>query len=440
MSVRSILHGITLLFCVVPPFLALPIVHGGYFSTRRVLLSLVLSMVAAAFWTLGHRSTKSVGFVFLAAVILSTAYFLADLKIPLPFVLLVWIAIWMTTTFCLFRNRYRRSAILSMSLVVLLLVLAAIETVLIFSQAPKPVADYRRKSLETPEGNASSQHIAVLASHRRYWPDGETIYDVRYGIDADANRVVPGRPEHGRSWVILGGSYAFGEGLNDTETISARLQGRFPDVRVFSLARRGRSTADSLRYLQAHLDEGPAPTLVIYFMIDDHIRRNACPDSLTAHAWGSKRPHYQLNDGQLVFLGRAGDTLSLIGRLNVNLHQRSQIWKRLFGNWKTSEKSIELTLALLKELDRTCRDHGARLVIVTLPTNKFPSEAFEAIRKGMAEANIENLDLETRLAEMPGDAKDKRMRYFIDGDPHPNARGAKLFADWVADFLRDDAQ
>ena len=50
----------------------------------------------------------------------------------------------------------------------------------------------------------------------------ERVYDAVYGISPEGIRVTPGdsaRPDEGQTFVFFGGSYAFGEGLNDDETL-----------------------------------------------------------------------------------------------------------------------------------------------------------------------------------------------------------------------------
>ena len=126
---RSLLYGVGLLLCVGPPILSLPLLSGGEVSTREVGLALMLSSLALTCWIVGYCFPRNVVSVPLAAVLLSTAYFLAEVYIALSLVLLAWLAVWITASVCLFGDGHRRCAMASFSLVLLFFGLAALEFV-----------------------------------------------------------------------------------------------------------------------------------------------------------------------------------------------------------------------------------------------------------------------------------------------------------------------
>ena len=67
-------------------------------------------------------------------------------------------------------------------------------------------------------------------SYKQLAISGKTIYDVTYTIDIHGNRITPSSPHHlkttnSKTAMFLGGSFTFGEGLEDNETLPYFFQG-----------------------------------------------------------------------------------------------------------------------------------------------------------------------------------------------------------------------
>lgn len=112
---------------------------------------------------------------------------------------------------------------------------------------------------------------------------------VQVTIGPDRARVVPG-PAGDRATWLMGGSFVFGFGLSDDDTIAARLQATRPDLALSNLAVPGWGTVQSAGWFDTH--PGPVEH-VVYGLVDLHDARNAAAwawlhaldRSGSTHAW-----------------------------------------------------------------------------------------------------------------------------------------------------------
>ncbi|MGB7934509.1 MAG: hypothetical protein WCH04_20245 [Gammaproteobacteria bacterium] len=158
--------------------------------------------------------------------------------------------------------------------------------------------------------------------------DGQTDYDVTYTIDDDGLRRTPdtGGPQ-AAPVLLFGGSYMFGEGVNDADTLGAvlaRSSGRRVDV--INHAYIGYGPHQMLSILENGLDnrelKGRKPLAGVYLAIRDHIRR-----TVGLAPWDSVGPRYYLDgDGHAYRAGNFDDGFE--GRLLV-MAKKSALFSRL---------------------------------------------------------------------------------------------------------------
>jgi len=147
-------------------------------------------------------------------------------------------------------------------------------------------------------------------------PTGTPVFDVTYTIDSWGNRSAPEAP--GRPAVVFFGcSFAFGNGLEDDETLPWQFAldvGRQFDVVNAALS--GYGAHHMLRMLEIGLLDGRVPSGVaraFYSAIPDHVRRAA-----QGQHWDLVGPRYEL-EGEGLRL--AGAMRNLPGRLFVETLQ-----------------------------------------------------------------------------------------------------------------------
>jgi hypothetical protein len=126
-----------------------------------------------------------------------------------------------------------------------------------------------------------------------------TVFDATYTIDSNHFRV--GRTiGNGPAVFFFGDSFAFGEGLNDDETLPSAFAA-ISGMPAFNFATGGYGPHQMLRMLELDLPgvaAAPPPQVVVYSALPDHIDRAA-----GRATWDQDGPLYQVRDGHAVFAG-----------------------------------------------------------------------------------------------------------------------------------------
>jgi hypothetical protein len=137
---------------------------------------------------------------------------------------------------------------------------------------------------------------------------GGKLYDVTYTIDPIGRRETPivGAGQRDRHLVFMGGSYTFGQGVEDDETFPYYVGELTTRYRPYNYGWSGGAPADALmkfqlRRISAEVNETRG--LLIYLFIDGHIGRTIGSMVVTG-SWGAEKIHYDLTPaGDLVFRG-----------------------------------------------------------------------------------------------------------------------------------------
>ncbi len=233
--------------------------------------------------------------------------------LPLPY---VWIlAIAAAVSLARFaRSRTIRAKAIWWNLGVVLLIFAATESFL-------AVREYRRRDVEAsrihsyqvydPLEDPDLGYVLRPASTRtaRKLFDDEVIYEVVYTVDPQGLRVSPPPSEQGRASILFfGGSYSYGEGVNDHETmpyqVGLKARGRY-DVYNFGVHGYGPQHMLALiEFGKVAATVDPAPAWAIYqAMVPEHVYRVA-----GLRPWVRMGPRYVLTpDGDVVRSGAFSD-------------------------------------------------------------------------------------------------------------------------------------
>ncbi len=128
--------------------------------------------------------------------------------------------------------------------------------------------------------------------------DDELVYNVSYTVDEYSRRVTPVDNPAGRDKFILffGGSFVFGEGLNDNETLPYHTGRLAPGFQPYNYGLSGYGPQQMLAKLQSGTlpAEVPEPTgVAVYVFIDGHVER-ALGSMWVYNTWGADMPCYAL--------------------------------------------------------------------------------------------------------------------------------------------------
>jgi hypothetical protein len=246
-------------------------------------------------------------------------------------------------------------------------------------------------------------------------------YSVVYTIGEDQCRITP-TPERARGRIlVLGGSFAFGLGVDDDEVFSALLaRDLWSDFKVSNCAVSGWGTSHAYIALADALASEDPPVLTIYAMIPHHVRRNYIRENWLSHLRLHHKPqdsgdsgtsselnrgyhpHYQLVDGHLEFQGLVAPGAGL------------PVTPELL------EKEVRLTIAFLQEMNKAARTRGVAFAVVILEGGRAGRELEPAIVDALHSDGIPFLDLSHMILERFGN------------DSHPNRSDHQRIANAIA--------
>jgi hypothetical protein len=264
--------------------------------------------------------------------------------------------------------------------------------------------------------------------HSRRVVGGKTVYDVVYTIDGRGLRVEPPlAPGHGDGCVLFfGGSYTFGEGVNDTETLpyrsGVRAEGR---LRMINFGLHGYGAHQMLAALEGGVvDEaldGCEPVLAVYQGVWFHAFRPAGRES-----WDRHGPRYVLDpEGELIRRGHFDDDLRLRAhQVALERLRRSYLFRAISAPRRRPSSSENALYVAIVERARAVvetRWPRARFHVLYWDVPRHPIEAaFEA--RGLRVHRVSGI--------LPAWYQ-HRDRYTIPRDGHPNA----LADDGLAEYL-----
>jgi hypothetical protein len=243
---------------------------------------------------------------------------------------------------------------------------------------------------------------------------GETLYDVVYTIGEDGFRVTP-QTHTGQARInFFGGSFMFGEGVQDNETIPHYLHVLDGRVGVKNYGVSGYGVHQALRILDTRDIPGEINVLLT---APWHAERSACVPE-----FGQGAPKYQLTtDGDVLLVGICprpkGE--SLTNRILTHSHLYNQIGKLV--QERSQDGQIDLYLALIHQLNTVSRVRGQRLIVGFIKAqDDWFSGSYSNLKilKDLKKSGIDVLDL--TLA--PTSEQLARQYYIHALDPHPSAK------------------
>lgn len=268
--------------------------------------------------------------------------------------------------------------------------------------------------------------------------NGELVYDVIYSIDAYGRRVTPCVSSRIRSKFVsfFGCSFAFGEGLNDDQTLPYHIGKYAPCYKPYNYAFAGYGPQQMLAKIQqGDLSREIVQKEGILLCVHAHIDRAI--GSMNVCNWISPDlPYYYFSeDGNLV-----RDGTFATGRPFTSLFYhwvfKSQLLRKILRDLPIAytDEHIELTATIVEESFRLFRNDfkGSRCYYVNLP-GILGIETQKKIIQRLRQKGITCLDY--------SDKKEfHTAQYRIQGDGHPttlyNSELAKLI---VRDIHLDEA-
>jgi hypothetical protein len=194
----------------------------------------------------------------------------------------------------------------------------------------------------------------------------DTIYRVTYHSTAEGTRVTPPAPAGADSYVFSGGSFMFGQGLNDDETLPAQFAHLNDDkVRTVNFSAPGYGVNHLVRMFEVGLfdryKEGGKVKAVITWIAPSQIEWTTGDGE-----WLSASPRYVLEDGAPRYTGSFTHHrwINPLAGLEHLAHKYLAFTKQI-GERQRQEEQADLFVALLVRAQALARERlGAPLYLV----------------------------------------------------------------------------
>ena len=253
------------------------------------------------------------------------------------------------------------------------------------------------------------------------------IYDVTYTISEKGHRVTEGNSD-GETWVFMGCSRTFGEGVNDHETLPSFYSAALGhSANVVNAGMHGYGPHHMLRILETdRLGDLRRPvTHVVYQGLWEHVRRSA-----GRAPWDLRGPHYEIDGDSVSYAGpHHGPTfLKAIDVLNRSATARF-FMNRLYFNFDASDKDIERYARIVERAASLSREKlGAPLTVL------FWDADHETSRKVLARLSRSNIPVVPVSTLLP---REEWKALEIPLDPHPQPEAyRRIAAGLAANFAR----
>lgn len=359
---------------------------------------------------------------------------IASLKwLPAPF---IWILVGLSLlSFWIFRRSAGSARVIWFNVCASFLVLLVLETALegwdLWQQRDK--ARYSQSELYVSRQHPALGYLPVPGSTRRVWKtfDGEKVYDVTYTFNDDGFRISPPvtRPTD-RSALFFGCSMAFGEGVEDDETmpyqVGVRLGGEYA---VHNFGVHGYGPQQMLAIIETGMVRAVAaarPRVAVYeALYPDHVHRVA-----GVRPWLRTSPRYVIgDDGRAVHTGRfVDDGYSQLAFFVRRMLAKSALGRRAVGfDRPVGPDEDAVFVAVVVRSAELLREQYPGVAFHVLMWGAPPPAVTDALER--ADIRLHFADPILEAAGVPGNA------VYIERDGHPSAAAHAALAEYVAEEI-----
>jgi hypothetical protein len=261
---------------------------------------------------------------------------------------------------------------------------------------------------------------------------GESVaYDAVYTIDRNGLRVsqkdVEGISDSTKGCIVIfGDSFAFGEGVNDEETLPYRV-GRRSGYKVYNFGFHGYGPHHMLASLKHRLVQeivSCVPRLVVFYALMDIGR------PVGRAPWDTHGPKYIMDEkGAVQYAGHFDDARPAWMTRLGHYAEKSSIYRRAFGSERPlTPEDLRLYVAVIETSRQICLD-------------LFPQSGFHVILEAAQDYTQVKDALALRdipvhsIAEIIEDYRSDNAKYVIPHDGHPNALAHERVAQFVTESI-----
>ena len=260
---------------------------------------------------------------------------------------------------------------------------------------------------------------------RKTTSDGEEIYDVVYTIGEDGYRNTA-NPDKSNIY-LYGGSFAFGEGLNDNETLSHYLWENY-SLPVKNVGFHGFGLHQALFNIENGISAENGVNILLTAPF--HSLRSACKPGFSIGT-----PRYVVADGYAELSGFCPEDTAFMKILKYS--NIFNMVNRLVDNWDIiRDEDVELYLSIVRSIQRYTNENNSKLIIAFIrATDEELSNTSWTNESIMLELDkISDYLVDVTLSESPENLE--RKYYIHRDDKHPSALANSERARLIAPVLQ----
>ncbi len=192
------------------------------------------------------------------ATVCSVPFFLLK-NLPITMMYALWSLLCLLFALGFYTRNVRRSSLVAFNLFIVSGLLLSVELGMTIMHDEWVRDSWSEPLTEIDAELGKISRASVTTRHLSYplTMDYEMEWDVTYHTEADRTRRVPNQPVKGKRLAIFGGSFVFGAGLEDEDTITNHLQKLLPEYRIYNYGIREHGTAQNYFYLKRVLTQWP---------------------------------------------------------------------------------------------------------------------------------------------------------------------------------------
>jgi hypothetical protein len=267
--------------------------------------------------------------------------------------------------------------------------------------------------------------VHVTARH-----EGQLLYDVTYTIDSSGARATPGSGPDGPTWLFIGDSTIFSEGLQDSQALASQFaQLLKPAAHVVNLGVPGYGANHLVRAIETGLYDnhvvGKVAAVVTWINAQQMLRVTG------DGGWLTLSPRYELRpDGPPLYTGSfLGYRLSHpLAGLSYLARSRFGWTQRIVGEERERELQVPLFIALLGRLQELVKQkwQAPLIIMYDWDDGTIPDQIDWPRRWIWQQAQALGAPMVSVRDSI--DFKEGWGGFFIPHDGHPNARLDRLLA------------
>lgn len=250
------------------------------------------------------------------------------------------------------------------------------------------------------------------------------VYNVTYSTDKYGRRI--NKHNEQEPILLFGGSFVFGGGLEDNETLNYFLS-EFNEYDVYNLGTSGYSTQHMLALLEQEKlfsEINKTGGKAIYLFITDHIRRNIGDSFWVSKEWWVYSPYYYLENDEIKRNTNFKDGRSLTTRILSALGKTNIIKYSKIKFPKHKEKHTYLTYKIIEKSKKIYEEKFNGTFYVLMHPLFYDHVEYEELKTFLTANNIS-------ILEFNFVNEDNYENFKIPHDPHPNAKLNQVLAEKI---------